>query len=313
MVPTLFVGIDVGKENVQVAFGTDGPCRPVANTPAELERLAAELVAASPKLVLMEATGGYHMELAAALGAAGVPMRIVNPWQAKSFAQARGKGAKTDPVDARQLARMGEAMKLEPVALPSQDVRTLDAMVTRRRQLVDMRTAEQNRLPSTAASLKDGVQKHVEWLAARIREIDADVASFIDQRPEWKVKDELLRSLPGVGKVVSQTLLSGLPELGTLNRKEVAALVGLAPFARDSGKWSGPRFVTGGRVDVRNKLYMASLAAVRKPGVLQQMYMRLVLVGKKKKVALIAVARKLVTMANAVLRDGRPYHPSYAG
>jgi len=306
------VGVDIAKDAVEVAFGADGPTRSVPNRADDLAALVLEIKAVNPQVVVMEATGGYHLELAALLGGAGVPLHIVNPAQARSFARAVGLRAKTDRVDARLLARMGADLRLAPVALPSEDVRRLDALVTRRRQLIAMRVAEENRLSVSPAALRKGIQKHVAWLAAEVADVDGLIARFIDDRPEWKLKDELLQSIPGIGPVVSRTLLSGLPELGTLNRKQVGALVGLAPFARDSGKWSGRRFVTGGRIEVRNKLYMAAMAVTKGRSSLAAMYRRLVAAGKNKKAALIAVARKLATLANAVLQHQRRYDPAYA-
>ena len=312
MESSLVVGVDIAKNAVEVAFGPDGPTRAVANRLDDLAALVVEIQQAGPRVVVMEATGGYHLELAGLLGSAGVPLHIVNPAQARSFARAVGLRAKTDRVDARLLARMGGDLRLAPAALPSEDVRRLDALVTRRRQLIGMRVAEQNRLGVSPAALRNGIQKHVAWLDAEVADLEGLIERFIDDRPEWKLKDDLLQSIPGIGPVVSRTLLSGLPELGTFNRKQVGALVGLAPFARDSGQWSGRRFVTGGRLEVRNKLYMAAMTVTRGRSVLAAMYRRLVAAGKRKKTALVAVARKLATLANAVLSSGRRYDPAYA-
>jgi len=307
-----FVGIDVAKDTFEVALNPDGPTRQIVNQEASIAAFANELRSLQPALIVLEASGGYHLELALALGAAGLPVVVLNPRQARDYAKAIGQLAKTDRIDARLLSRFGRDVKPEPTTLPDEATRHLDALVTRRQQLVAMRVAEQNRLPLAPHAIRGQLHNHIEWLEQQSADLEADIERFIEENHLFKAKAELLLSIKGVGPVTAYTLITGLPELGQLSRKQIAALVGLAPFARDSGQWSGARFVTGGRAHVRCVLYMAAQSACRFNPHLAALYLRLLEAGKKKKVALIAVARKLLTIANAIVRSGIFWVPDHA-
>jgi transposase len=302
-----FVGIDVSKKLL------DGCFRPGAafqheNTPAGIAAIVALFRQQTVALVVVEATGGLEVPLVRALQKATIPVAVVNPRQTNAFAKATGQLAKTDKIDAKGLAHYAEALHPEPRPLTDAQTQALDALVTRRSQLIDMRTMEKNRLASCPhADVREDIQAHLEWLAEHVDDTDRDLSDAVRDNPAWQARDRLQRSIPGIGPAVSQTLLASLPELGRLSGREVTALVGLAPFAHDSGRHKGKRCIFGGRAEVRAKLYMAALTAAHSKTPMGDFYRRLRAAGKVAKVALVAVARKLLTIANAVVRSGQPY------
>jgi transposase len=303
-----FVGIDVSKDTLDVHVLPSAGAFGLPNDPDGIARLAARLSAAPPELVVLEATGGLEYAAAAALAAAGLAVAVVNPRQARDFARATGRLAKTDKIDAATLALFAQRVRPQPRPLPDESAREFEALLQRRRQLLEMRSAEQNRLGgATATKVRASLQAHIDWLSRQLGKVDEELAAAVQASPVWRVKDELLQSIKGVGPALSLTLLAALPELGTLNRQQVAALAGLAPLNRDSGKLRGKRSVVGGRAEVRGVLYMAALSAARYNPQLREFSERLRGAGKAAKVRLVAVARKLLTIANAVLRDGRPW------
>jgi len=307
-----FVGIDVCKDHLDVALRPGGRFR-VANDPAGHADLVARLLPLAPQLVVLEATGGLELPALAALAACGVPVAAVNPRQARDFAGATGRLAKTDAIDALALAHFADAVRPQPRPLPAPEQRALDALVGRRRRLVEMRVMESNRLAACADdAVRAGIRRHLEWLAGEIDEADRALGESIRQSPAWREKDELLRSIPGVGPQVSRALPAAIPELGALSGGQVAALAGLAPYADDSGSRRGGRHVRGGRADVRRALYLAALSARRHCAVLREFASRLQARGKKAKVVLVALARKLLVIANAILRSKEPWQPELA-
>ena len=251
---------------------------------------------------MLEATGGFEVDVAGALAAAGLPTAVVNPRQVRDFARATGLLAKTDQLDAQALAHFAEAVRPEPRPLPDAQAQELSALLLRRRQLVDMLTAEKNRVSLAAARIRPQIQTHIAWLQQQLADLDRDLGQLIRSSPVWRAKDDLLRSVPGVGPVLATTLVASLPELGTLTRQQIAALVGVAPLNRDSGTWRGRRTVWGGRAHVRAVLYMSTLVAVRHNPALRAFYERLRHAGKLPKVALTACMRKLLTILNAMLK-----------
>jgi transposase len=308
-----FVGIDVSKARLDVAIRPQAAAFDEPNDPAGVAALVARLEALAPALIVVEATGGLETPLVVALAAARLPVAVVNPRQARDFARAVGRLAKTDRIDAEVLAHFADAVRPAVRPLPDDDARRLDALVARRRQLVEMRTAEMNRLGSTTAPvIRLDLEAHIAYLAGQIDSLDGELQRAIEASDAWKGKDDLLRGVPGVGKVVSRTILATLPELGTLSNKRISALVGVAPVARDSGTLKGRRCVAGGRGPVRAVLYMAALTAKRFNPVLKAFYDRLTAAGKPPKVALTAVMRKLLTILNAMVRHGRPWDQDVA-
>ena len=308
----VFVGIDVAKAALDVAVSPTAERWTLAYTEREVAGLVPRLTALDPALVVLEATGGLEGPLAGALAAAGLPVVVVNPRQVRDFAKATGRLAKTDALDAAVLAHFAAVVRPTPRPLPDAATQSLAALVTRRRQLVEMLTAERNRLGSAPRVLRAEIQAHITWLKRRLGRLDADLHQAIRTSPAWRVQDDLLQSVPGVGPVLAVTLLASLPELGTLNRKAIAALVGVAPLNRDSGTRQGRRMVWGGRAAVRAVLYMGTLVAVRHNPVLRAFYQRLRAVGKLPKVALTACMRKLLTILNAMLKHQQPWTPAYA-
>jgi transposase len=298
----LYVGIDVAKARVDVALGRQGAVFQVARDDKGLGELVKRLEEAKPELVVMEATGGLQLPVAAALGVAGLSVAVVNPRQVREFARAAGKLAKTDALDARVLAHLGEALKPPARPLLDEETRKLEALLTRRRQMVEMLVAEKNRLQVAHAATRPLIQKHIDWLQEQLEQVDKDLGSAVRESPMWRDKDDILRSVPGVGRVLAITLMAELPELGRLNRKQVAALAGVAPHACDSGTLKGKRMVWGGRAALRATLYMATLSAVRCNKAVRALYERLTKAGKPKKVALVACMRKLLTILNAMVR-----------
>jgi len=296
-----FVGIDVAKAQLDVAMGPNGESFSVANDETGISELLRRLEPAD--LVIIEATGGLEVPVASALATAGIAVAVVNPRQVRDFARATGRLAKTDRLDAQVLARFGEAVKPEVRPLKDEQAQALEALVNRRRQLVGMLTAEKNRRANSPKVIHQSIDEHIRWLEKRLSGLDDELAGLVHETPIWRERDELLRSVPGVGKVLSTTLLAHLPELGALNRKQIAALAGLAPFNRDSGSLRGSRCIWGGRAQVRRVLYMAVVAAVRSNPVIKNFYAQLRARGKYPKSALTACMRKLLVILNAMLRS----------
>lgn len=302
-VSTPFVGIDVAKGTLDVAVRPQGEQWQVANEEGAIGALVTRLQTLQPSLIVLEATGGLEIPVLSALAAAQLPAVVVNPRQVRAFAKAIGRLAKTDRIDAECLAHFGEALRPTARPLPETAARQLEALLHRRRQLVEMLTMEKNRLGTTLATLRPALEKHITWLQAELEEIDHDLNQQLRQSPLWCEKDDLIQSVPGVGRILSLTLLVELPELGMLNRKQIAALVGVAPFNRDSGSLRGTRATWSGRATVRTVLYMSTLVATRCNPVIRAFYQRLVQAGKPKKVALTACMRKMLTILNALIRQ----------
>lgn len=302
-----FVGIDVAKHTLEVGLLPAKETFQVAHDEAGIDAIVARLRALAPKLIVMEATGGLETALAASLIGASLRVAVVNPRQARDFAKACGWLAKTDRIDALALARFAEAIKPEPRAGKDPATQLLDQLVTRRRQLVNMRVQEQLRLASASPVQAKSINKHLSWLDQQIARIERDTAQQIRNSPGWRAKDDLLQSIPGVGDVTSHTMLAKLPELGSLNRHKIAALTGIAPLNNDSGTFKGKRSIWGGRADVRTILYMATLSAMRFNPVLKRFHDRLIAAGKLQKVAIVACMRKLVTIMNAIIKTNTPW------
>jgi|SRR5579872_253004 len=303
-----FVGIDVSKDTLDVAIRPDGTHMQVPNTDDGFDQLVACLRPRGPVLIVLEATGGYQRRVVAALSLAGLPVVVVNPTRAREFAKALGQRAKTDAVDAAVLAEFAERVRPAVRPLPDAQAQKMQELLARRGQLVGMRTMEKNRLGTAVdRTVRRSLEAHVAWLNEQIDDAEEQLGEAIEQSDVWKAKDQLLQSIDGIGPGVSRVLLFDLPELGTLTREQIAALAGLAPLNRDSGRWSGKRFISGGRVVVRNAVYMASHAARKWNPALKAFADRLEAAGKPPKVVLIAVARKLLVIANAILRDKKPW------
>lgn len=307
---SVHVGIDVAQDWLDVAVQPDRESWRASNDEPGIAGLVERLLALQPASVILEATGGFELPVTGALLAAGLPATVVNPRQVRDFARAMGQLAKTDTIDAQVLARFGEAVRPELRPLPDEATQELAALVTRRRQLIEMLTAEKNRLRLAARAVRRDIEQHIRWLEQRLSDLDGDLAQQIRSSPRWREQDDLLRSAPGIGPVSSVTLLAQLPELGRLNRKEIAALVGVAPLNRDSGTLRGRRAVWGGRSHVRAALYMATLVATRRNAAIRAFYTRLLAAGKPKKVALTACMRKLLISLNAMMHDQKPWQPS---
>lgn len=309
---SLVIGIDVAQAELVVAEGSAGPVRTVPNDEPGLRALVADLTALAPALIVLEASGGYEWLCVAALAAAGLPPVVVNPRQVRDFAKATGQLAKTDRIDAALLARFGERIQPPVRPLPDEAAQMLDALLTRRRQLLEMRQAERNRLTQVLGPgrgpgprgkvVKQSLKKHIAYLERELAITDSDLGTMVRESALWRERDDLLQSVPGIGPVVSRTLLAELPELGQLNRRAIAKLVGVAPLNRDSGTWRGARTIHGGRASVRAAIYMAALVASRRNTVIRAFYQRLLRAGKPKKVALVACMRKLLTILNHLLR-----------
>jgi len=305
------VGIDVAKATLDVAIGSDGEVVQVENSEAGIAQLVKRLGEAAPALVVLEATGGYESLVAAAVAGREIAVAIVNPRQVRDFAKATGVLAKTDRIDARVLARFAEAVRPEPRPLPTAEAKELEEFLGRRRQIVDMLTMEKNRLSiASTERMKKSLKKHIAWLEEALRRANDDIDTAVRNSPAWREQEDLLRSFPGIGPVSARTVLGELPELGALNRKKIAALVGVAPLNRDSGTLQGTRTCWGGRANVRQVLYMATIAAVRCNPVIRRVYLALRARGKKHKVALVACMRKVLTILTAMVRDQRRWSPS---
>ena len=297
-----FVGIDVAKAELVIALRPSGDRWSVPNDDAGVQTLVTRLRQHAPALVVLEATGGYERAAVAALAAARLPLVVANPRQTRDFARATGQLAKTDRIDAEILALFAERVRPAPRALPDEAANALDALLTRRRQVLQMLIAERNRLEHALPAVRRGITRHIRWLERQLQDVDRDLDASIQASPVWRAKENLLRSTPGVGPILSRTLIGELPELGLLPRKQIAALVGVAPLARDSGTLKGKRLVWGGRAPVRAALYMAALVGSRCNPVIRAFYHRLLAAGKPKKVALTACMRKLLTILNAMMR-----------
>lgn len=301
-----FVGIDVAKDMLAV-FVTPDTRRSFTNNDEGRIELAAFLLDACPKLIVLEATGGYHTPVVETLALRSLPVAVVNPRQVRDFAKATGRLAKTDAIDAEMIARFALGVKLEARPLKDNDIHRLESLVTRRRQLVEMLTMEKNRLDTAPPWMRPDIEAHIQWLTGCINGLDKDISSFIRKMPLWRAKENLLRSVKGIGPVSAFTLLARLPELGHLNGKKISALVGLAPYNYDTGKFKGRRMIFGGRADVRSVLYMAALSALRHNMVIKSFYERLIHSGKLPKVAITACMRKLLVILNAIVRTNTPW------
>lgn len=309
-----WMGIDVSKATLDVAVQPSSAQWQVANSAAPIEALVEQVIAVGPERIVVEASGGYEAPLVAALASAQLPVVVVNPRQVRDFARATGQLAKTDRIDAQVLARFGEAIRPELRPLPDETTRAVRAQVSRRRQLQEMLTAEQNRLVSAAVQdapepLRDQLAEHIQWLRQQLADVDDELQRQLQASPVWREREDLLRTIPGIGPVTTATLLSQLPELGQLNRKAIAKLVGVAPLNHDSGTLRGPRRIWGGRAAVRAVLYMAALVATRHNPHIRRFYERLRAAGKPGKVALVACAHKFLLLCNSVLRSGTPWRP----
>ena len=307
----MYVGIDVSKEWVDVALRPGGEEWRERVDEEGIEKLVRRLQSLKPQLVVMEATGGYEMPLAAALGVAGVPVAVVNPRQVRDFARSQGTLAKTDRLDAGVIAHFGEVSGVRAQPLTSEEDRELEGLVARRRQVIQMRTAEQLRRRMAVPAVHRSIDEVIGFLDSQLKELDDELGRRLRKSPLWRERELLLKSVPGIGPVTIITLLADLPELGTLDRRRIAALVGVAPLSRDSGKFRGTRGCWGGRAKVCAALYMPTLVAVRCNPVLKDFYERLLKAGKAPKVALTACMRKLLVILNAMLKHGTKWEPNY--
>lgn len=301
-VTPIFIGIDVSKARLDIAIRPSGESESMANDRVAIEALVKRLGEIEPALIVLEATGGMQCQVSAALGGAGLPVAVVNPRQVRDFAKATGQLAKTDRIDALVLARFAEAVRPKVRPLPDEVSLELRALIARRRQITEMIVAERNRIANASNAVRNRIAAHIRWLEAELKRADKDLDQSIRQSPIWRENEDLLRSAPSIGPVISRTLLAELPELGQLNRKQIAALVGVAPLNRDSGTFRGHRTIWGGRASVRAVLYMAALVASRRNRAIQAFYKRLRHAGKAPKVALVACMRKLLTILNAMIK-----------
>jgi transposase len=305
---SLYIGIDVAKAQLDVACHPTSVRWTVPHTTNGIGRLVRRLRRLQPTLVVLEATGGLELSVASELAAAALPVAVVNPRQVRHFAKATGQLAKTDALDAAVLAQFAEAVRPIARPLPDEATRQLEALVNRRRQLLTMLTAEQNRRSRGGRDMQEEIQGHIDWLELRVAELETVLGQQIRQSPIWREHDDLLQSMPGIGPVVSRTLLAELPELGTLNRRAIAALVGVAPLNRDSGVWRGRRRIAGGRGHIRAVMYRAAVTAARCNPAIRPFYQRLRTAGKTVKVALTACMRKILTILNAIMKHRNPWH-----
>ena len=307
-----FVGIDVSKARLDVALHPTGATHSVANDANGIKTLVEQLRAVKPLLVVLEATGGIERSVVRALVGAELPVTVTNPRQVRDFAKATGQLAKTDVLDAQILARFAEAVRPALRPLPDEITLELRALIGRRRQITEMLTAEKNRLSRAPRRVQKRIEAHIRWLQSELERADEDLDQTIRQSPVWREQEDLLKSVPGIGPVVSRTVLAELPELGNLNRKQIAALVGVAPLNWDSGLLRGRRAIWGGRSHVRTALYMAALTASRRNPVIRDFYKRLRAAGKAPNVALVACMRKLLVILNAMIRHRVPWRPVIA-
>lgn len=308
-----YIGIDISKSTLHVAVGSDGAVWEIANDADGVAQMIERLVKLGPELIVMEPSGGYEIPLAGVLGLAKLPVAVVNARQIRDLAKAMGRLAKTDKIDARMIALFGERLRPEPRALADEETMRVDAFIRRRKQLQEDLQREENRLRTALVpSERESLSRHIDWLRGEFKVVEKTLRTVIEASPVWRAKSELLLSVPGVGKILTATLLGGLPELGTLNRGEIAALVGVAPMNHDSGTLRGQRHIRGGRHDVRKALYCATRVSVDHGynPVLLEDYERLRKAGKPRKVVLVACMRKLLTILNAIVRANTPWRPS---
>jgi transposase len=305
-----YVGIDVSKDRLDVHVRPSGEAFTVARDGEGLADLVTRLTPLSPQVVAVEATGGFEITVAAAIGAAALPLAVVNPAQVRHYAQALGRRAKTDRIDAEVIARFAEAARPEPRPLPDEATQALADLVTRRRQIITMMVAERQRATRLPKRLKRSCERVVRVLEAELAALDQDIDTTVRGSPAWRAKEDLLASVPSIGDITARTLIADLPELGTLDRRKIAALVGVAPFTRQSGQWQGKSFIAGGRPNVRAALFVATMSAVRHNPTIRAFRQRLLAKGKPKMVVMVACMRKLLTILNAILRDQKPWQPA---
>lgn len=304
-----FIGIDVSKQQLEVAAHESDYQFRCANKVSAFGELIAELIAWRPRLIVLEATGGLETRVVSALHTAGLPVVVVNPRQVRDFAKALGQLAKTDRLDARVLAHFAAAIKPPLRPIKAKEQQELDALIGRRGQLVEILADEKNRRASAASeTVREQINEHIDWLEDRIAELDQQIKALLQTSPRWQVKDQILQSVPGIGPVASFSMLADLPELGTLNRQQICKLVGVAPLNRDSGQQRGTRHIYGGRAGLRRVLYMAALTASRHNAVLKEFYQRLRANHKPFKVAITACMRKLLSIINVMIRDNTTWH-----
>jgi transposase len=307
----MFVGVDVSKDRLDVCVLPQGEAFSVSRKPEGLAELVDRLGPQTPRLVVVEATGGYETVVAAALGAANLPLVVVNPSQVRHYAQALGKRAKSDPLDAYVLARFASDVRPEPRVLPDEMTQLLADLVGRRRQIVEMIGAERQREKRAVVTrVKKSIARLIKALEKELNELDTEIDQTVRGSPAWREKEDLLASVPGVGEKTARVLLAELPELGTLGRRQIASLAGLAPYVRQSGQWRGKSMIGGGRKSVRSALFIAAMVACRHNPVLKAFYGRLIKARKPKVLAIVAVARKLLTILNAILRDKTAWQPA---
>ena len=310
---SIFAGIDVAKERLDLALRPSGTVRTVAYDAAGISDLVSELQSLEPSAVVLESTGGLELPLAAALAAESLPVVVVNPRQVRDFAKATGRLAKTDVLDAQVIAHFAEAVRPAIRPLPDSDTQELHSLNARRTQVVEMLVAEKNRPGRAGQAVSPRIRAHIEWLEQEMKDLDRGLRDMLRRSPVWREQDDLLRSVPGVGPQLSVALLADLPELGTLGRRQIAALVGVAPMNRGSGTMRGRRTVSGGRARVRAVLYMGALVASRHNPVICSFYQRLLAAGKPKKLALTACMRKLLTILNSMVKSGKRWNPNVIG
>ena len=306
---SVYAGIDVAKERLDLALRPSGAIRTVSHDAAGVKDLVSELRSLELAVVVLESTGGLELPLAGALAAAGLPVVVVNPRQVRDFAKATGRLAKTDVLDARVIAHFAEAVRPAVRPLPDSDTQELHSLSARRSQVVEMLVAEKNRLGRASGAVAPRIRAHIRWLEQELEELDQGLWQTLGRSPVWRERDGLLRSVPGVGPQLSAALLADLPELGRLGRRQIAALAGVAPMNRDSGSKRGRRSVCGGRARVRAVLYMGALVASRHNPVIRSFYQRLLAAGKPKKLALTACMRKLLTILNGMAKSGQRWNP----
>jgi len=306
-----FIGIDVSKDHLDIAIRPTQEKLHVLNNDEGVGTVVERLRQLNPLLIVLEATGRYHRLVLGQLLAAGLPAIAINPRQARDFAGATGQLAKTDRIDAQVLAEFAEKIRPEVRSMPDEATQELEALSTRRRQLVGILSSEKNRIHTAPKAIRPRIQKHIHWLEKEILQLDKELDRRIRSSPAWREKEDLLRTCKGIGPVTTHTMLSCLPELGTLSGRRISALVGVAPFPDDTGNHKGRRHIRGGRLDVRAVLYMATLAAIRHNHVIREFHRRLIAAGKAKKVAITACMRKLLITLNALVRDKKPWQPDF--
>ena len=306
---SIYAGIDVAKDRLDLALRPSGTVRTVAYDAAGISSLVSELQSLGPSAVVLESTGGLELPLAGALAAASLPVAVVNPRQVRDFAKATGRLAKTDALDAQVIAHFAEAVRPAMRPLPDSETRELHSLNARRTQVVEMLVAEKNRLGRAGQAVRPRIRAHIEWLEQELKDLDRGLRDMLRRSPVWREQDDLLRSVPGVGPQLSVALLADLPELGALGRRQIAALAGVAPMNRDSGSMRGRRSLSGGRGRVRAVLYMGALVASQHNPVIRSFYQRLLAAGKPKKLALTACMRKLLTILNSMVKHGQRWDP----